>query len=180
MPIRVCPHCHQEVAVREQRVRECPHCRKEFYVQLTGKDGSTAIKVGHDPTSPQTTPVPVRSEVHRKINGPAIGLMVAGGLTTLMGLMFLPTLLFPELMGQQLPWDPVELMFTIVFMIFTLVLGIVTIFGANKMLQLQSYPLAMAAAIAAMVPCYCCFLGLPMGIWALIVLNDEDVKRAFK
>lgn len=106
--------------------------------------------------------------------------MVTGGLTTLMGLMFLPALLFPGLMGQQLPRDPVELMFTIVFMIFTLALGIVTLFGASKMLQLQSYPLSMAAAIAAMVPWYCCLLGLPIGIWALIVLRNPDVKREFE
>ena len=31
-----------------------------------------------------------------------------------------------------------------------------------------------------MLPCsVCCLLGLPMGIWALIVLLDNDVKQVF-
>ena len=31
-----------------------------------------------------------------------------------------------------------------------------------------------------MLPCSaCCLLGLPMGIWALIVLIDNEVKRLF-
>ena len=38
----------------------------------------------------------------------------------------------------------------------------------------------MAGAIVAMLPCSgCCLLGLPIGIWAIIVLIDSDVKRAF-
>jgi hypothetical protein len=38
----------------------------------------------------------------------------------------------------------------------------------------------MAGAVAAIVPCsICCILGLPMGIWAIIVLIDQDVKHSF-
>jgi hypothetical protein len=54
------------------------------------------------------------------------------------------------------------------------------IFGAVKMLRLQSYGLAMAAAIVAMLPCQCCcVLGLPFGIWALVVMNKPEVKSQF-
>jgi predicted lysophospholipase L1 biosynthesis ABC-type transport system permease subunit len=55
------------------------------------------------------------------------------------------------------------------------------IFGALKMKDLSSYGLALAAAILVMVPCLspCCFLGIPVGIWALVVLLNQDVKRAF-
>ena len=54
------------------------------------------------------------------------------------------------------------------------------IFGAVKMLRLQSYGLAMAASIVAMLPCQCCcVLGLPFGIWALVVLNKPEVKSQF-
>jgi hypothetical protein len=37
------------------------------------------------------------------------------------------------------------------------------------------------AAILAMVPCLtpCCFLGLPVGIWALVVLNRAKIKSEF-
>jgi hypothetical protein len=38
----------------------------------------------------------------------------------------------------------------------------------------------MVASIFAMLPCNpCCLLGLPIGIWALVVLSNEDVKDAF-
>jgi hypothetical protein len=39
----------------------------------------------------------------------------------------------------------------------------------------------MAASIIAMIPCVspCCLLGLPIGIWALVVLMKPEVKSAF-
>lgn len=54
------------------------------------------------------------------------------------------------------------------------------LFGSIKMLRLQSYGLAMAACIAALLPCQCCcLLGLPFGIWGLVVLNKPEVKAGF-
>jgi hypothetical protein len=49
------------------------------------------------------------------------------------------------------------------------------------MQQLTSHGLAMAAAIIAMIPCFspCCVLGLPFGIWALVVLSKPEVKSQF-
>ncbi len=46
---------------------------------------------------------------------------------------------------------------------------------------LQSYGFAMTASIIAMIPCIspCCLLGLPFGIWALVVLSKPEVKSAF-
>ena len=155
MPIQVvCPHCRQQVTVAEQQFGQaaaCPHCLQPFSVMADVKRVSQQM-AAEPPPPPiiQTTSARRDNEARRKVNGPAIGLIVTGGLTTLTGLMFLPTLLFPEMMGQQLPWDPAELVFTILFMTITLLLGIVTLFGATKMLQCQNYPLAMAASIAAM------------------------------
>ena len=55
------------------------------------------------------------------------------------------------------------------------------LFGALKMKKLESYGLAMAASIIAMIPCFspCCLLGLPIGIWAVVVLSKPEVKSAF-
>ncbi len=60
-------------------------------------------------------------------------------------------------------------------------IGIVIALGAVKMKNLQSYGLAMTASILAMIPCVspCCLLGLPFGIWALVVLGRPEVKSAF-
>ncbi len=66
--------------------------------------------------------------------------------------------------------------------IFGLIVGVVVLVGARKMKKLENYAFAMAAAIIAMVPCIspCCLLGLPFGIWALVVLGDGSVKAAFR
>ncbi|NVJ04264.1 hypothetical protein HUW63_03280 [Myxococcus sp. AM001] len=63
----------------------------------------------------------------------------------------------------------------------TLVLNSIVFFGALKMKNLQSYGLAMAAAIISVIPCCgpCACLGIPVGIWALVVLNKPEVKAAF-
>jgi len=56
--------------------------------------------------------------------------------------------------------------------------------GALRMMNRQSYGLAVTAGILAMVPCVgtsgcCCLIGLPIGLWALIVLMDSGVQAAF-
>lgn len=55
------------------------------------------------------------------------------------------------------------------------------IFSALKMRSVEHYGLAMASAIVSIVPCFggCCCLGIPAGIWALVVLNKPEVKQAF-
>ena len=59
--------------------------------------------------------------------------------------------------------------------------GVVILVGAIKMKNLRNHGFGMAAAILAMVPCIspCCCLGLPIGIWALVVLMKPEVKNAF-
>jgi phage FluMu protein Com len=68
------------------------------------------------------------------------------------------------------------------FGILGLALAVFVLLGASKMKNLQNYGFAMAAAIIALVPCTspCCLLGLPFGIWALVVLTDSSVKAAFR
>jgi hypothetical protein len=63
-----------------------------------------------------------------------------------------------------------------------IILQIVVIAGAFQMLKGRNYGLAMAAAIISVIPCCspCCILGIPFGIWALIVLNDQQVKTSFR
>jgi len=62
-----------------------------------------------------------------------------------------------------------------------ILVGVVIILGALKMQKLESFGFAMTASILAMIPCIspCCLLGLPFGIWALVVLNKPEVKGAF-
>jgi hypothetical protein len=61
------------------------------------------------------------------------------------------------------------------------VCGIVIIIGSVKMMRLKSYGLAMTACILAMLPLLspCCCIGLPVGIWGVVVLCNPQVKAAF-
>ncbi len=58
--------------------------------------------------------------------------------------------------------------------------ALLQILGGIKMRRLESHGLATLASIVAMMPCQFGFLvGLPVGIWSLIVLSRSEVKAAF-
>jgi tRNA A-37 threonylcarbamoyl transferase component Bud32/TM2 domain-containing membrane protein YozV len=61
--------------------------------------------------------------------------------------------------------------------LFKVVPGLLILFGAFQMLRLRSYAWAVAAAILSIVACS--LIGLPMGIWALIILLQPDVRETF-
>lgn len=117
-----------------------------------------------------------------RVSAPAIGLMVAGGLSAAFMICFMlfvavagvAAVADPE-MAEALPGVGVLVAVSVV----KLLLDILTIIAGNQMRQLRSWTLSMSGAVVALLPCFCCFLGLPMGIWAIIVLIDQDVKRSF-
>jgi hypothetical protein len=61
------------------------------------------------------------------------------------------------------------------------VFGLLILVGGVKLMNLSGTGLPITASILAMIPCTsscCCLIGLPAGIWALIVLNRPDVRAA--
>ena len=62
-----------------------------------------------------------------------------------------------------------------------LVRSLLIIFGGMQMKKLANYPLVMTASIVAIVPCFswCCFVDLPFGIWALVVISGASVRGSF-
>jgi hypothetical protein len=61
------------------------------------------------------------------------------------------------------------------------IVSAIVILGSIQMLRARMYPLAIIASVLAMVDCAngCCCLGLPVGIWSLIVLLRSDVRSLF-
>jgi hypothetical protein len=59
---------------------------------------------------------------------------------------------------------------------------IMPIVGGVCMLARKAWGLAVAAALLTAVPLSspCCLFGLPIGIWALVVLFQPDVRAAFR
>ena len=147
------------------------------------------------PVTPVSAPAPrtgsdARTRAEQMISGPAIGLMVTAGLGLLFGLIGLVMSIggtMPSMPGMdpefariitKLAYGPIA--------IGTKVIGLgisgLILFGAIRMQSLTSHGLAMAVAILAMIPCLspCCLLGLPFGIWALVILSKPEIKSQFK
>ena len=119
-----------------------------------------------------------------QVNGPAIGLIVVailGFLLQLASLIF--RVFFSALAARQTEAWPA--MFSGSLGIITSVIGIfvsgLILLGGIKMKNLENHGLAMTASIIAMIPCIspCCLIGLPIGIWAVVILSKPEVKNAF-
>ena len=79
---------------------------------------------------------------------------------------------------QQSAVGPVAVVMQITFVL----VNVVIILGAVQMLRFKTRPLAITASILAMVnlgTC-CCIIGLPAGIWSLVILLSKDVIAAFQ
>ena len=62
-----------------------------------------------------------------------------------------------------------------------LTLDAMILFGGFKMHSLRGRTLATVGAVCAIIPVNSCFcIGIPFGIWALVVLFDPNVKAAFE
>jgi len=62
-----------------------------------------------------------------------------------------------------------------------LTLDFLILYGASRMQNLRGRTMAMVGAICAIIPANsCCCIGLPIGIWALTILMNTDVKAAFE
>ena len=135
----------------------------------------------------QAAPQPA---VSSQVQGPAIALIIVAALNFIMATISLIINLAGTGMGRFGPiGNPeierlLEMTSGIAGIISSLVnigIAVLIFVGAQKMKNLQNYGLAMTATILAMVPCFspCCLIGLPLGIWALVVLLKPEVKSAF-
>lgn len=135
---------------------------------------------------------PTENSVGNTFKPPAIGLIVVGSLNALMGLLWIAGLVI-RLVGVTagLPMGTVGgdgaayrvggyLAEVIYF--FNLIASPFIIIGAINMLKGKKYGSAKLSAILAMIPAVsCCFLfGVPVGVWALIVLSKPEVKAFFE
>ncbi len=137
------------------------------------------------------------TEARSRVNGPAIGLLVTGIISLVMSvgsLIMHLTVVLGFRTASPLPEAPspeLQQIFTmlnalngplgLVSDMFSLTMGVLITLGAMKMKNLQNYTFAYTISILAMIPCLspCCLLGLPFGIWALVVLNKPEIKSQF-
>ncbi len=126
-----------------------------------------------------------------KVAGPAIAMIVIAALGIMLQIFNLLLNIFAGGLGgvaatQGGGEEAIPLLFQagigIAGSVLGIIFGAVIIFGALKMKGMRSYGFAMAAAVMIMLPCIspCCILGMPVGLWALITLNDDQVKGSFR
>lgn len=154
--------------------------------------GTLAEFAASFPAAPAPAPAPVYQastpDAARMVAGPAIGLIVVASVALALVLLNLVLTVSGantfqmEKFGGQAP-EIVKFMQgpgAIIGVVIGLVIYGLVLFGAIKMKKLESYGLAMTASILALLPCSaCCLVGLPFGIWALVVLSKPEVKSAF-
>jgi hypothetical protein len=143
------------------------------------------------PSMPPPMPPPGGGNAAQMVQGPSIGLLVTGALGILGALLSLVMNLLGTGMsampGMDMGGDAAGRYMSmmsggvgIVAALLSLALYGFVIWGALQMKQLRGWNISMAASIAAMLPCSCCcIIGLPIGIWALVVLLKPEVKSAF-
>jgi hypothetical protein len=129
-----------------------------------------------------------RKRALEKVSLPAIFLMILGGL----GLAFAIFRTVTDLMMGDEAMDNNPFMkndpgmkdfqktMMIIGPILNVIWAVIVFFGGLCLKRLQGRGYVMFACVWAMLPCsLCCLLGLPFGIWGLVVANDEVVKRGF-
>lgn len=147
------------------------------------------------PAFPSSLPPPDLSQ----FNPPAIGLIVAGATSLLVGLMQLGSGVLSVVMGARNPAleNPelppalaplVKMMssgaISILWALVVLTVGVVTVLGGLRFREGRSYWLCVAGAGLASVPCCfhscCSVFAMPLGIWALAVLLSGSTKSMFR
>jgi hypothetical protein len=126
------------------------------------------------------------------LNIPAIGLICAAAVSILYNVFDLGVRIFHLMRHDVAPpagaAPEVAMGFWIAFYAFPIVnvlallLGPVLLWGAIQMLRRRSYGFCRITAILAIIPlsaACCCFLTLPFGIWALVLLLRPETKALF-
>ena len=131
------------------------------------------------------------SSAQTRVTPPAIGLLAVGLLNLLPLVLLAITLLVRVIFYARAPGLPSNSGQMIVFawlpVLFGLGIGfllacasVLILFGAMRMMRLRNHGLAVTSSILAMLTPPGLVLGLPFGIWSLVVLNRREVREAFE
>jgi len=140
----------------------------------------TRLEIGH-PDQVDDTGL---AEIRRQVRGPAIGLLITGILNWIMiplsilvigAITKARWLSLNDLTRFNLwpAWIPGLLLTTLCLCSFF-------VLAAFKMMRLQAYGAAVAASLLAIIISPGNVIGLPIGIWSLVVLKQQDVRDGFE
>ncbi len=114
--------------------------------------------------------------VQKQVKWPGIGLAVAAGF----GCLSLPLFLVAAVGKMQSNALGLSKLVVLFLLATPFVLCGLNIYAALRMMRLEAYGAALAASIFAMLAYPGNVIGLPIGIWSLVVLARPEVREAFQ
>jgi predicted Ser/Thr protein kinase len=200
------PSCKVEIDVRLDDVvlralEKEPELRYQHASEIKTRVESIATSAPQRRPRPEW-PQPERSsaaaaeldKARREVRLPAVGLLVAGILNflavTVAGTAWgLVARYAAAKMPAQSPltaaeafaasWSEIAQGVLLLVLFAGLIASGLTMFGALRMMRLEGYRAAVTASILGMIVSPGNLVGLPIGIWALVVLSSRSVKAAF-
>jgi hypothetical protein len=123
----------------------------------------------------------MRSSAESALRQVAIAFVVVGAFDLVVGLLSACARISSVARdADHAPADAAEAAGMITFYLASLLsfpVGALVITAGVMLLQRRGRSVGMAAAIAVLLPISCCFLvGIPVGVWTLVVLRRDDVK----
>jgi hypothetical protein len=135
--------------------------------------GSEAVQTAGDPKT-----------IRQRVWVPAVGLLVAGAINCLgvIGAFIAAVvhLIQGGFAGGAIPFGFLPGAIELVLVAALAAHGVFVVLAGWNLMQLRSYRLAVAGSVLAVFPISPgIVVGLPMGIWALVLLVKDEVKAAF-
>lgn len=117
-------------------------------------------------------------QIRRRVSRPGTALLIMGSIAAVFPAIAIVGWLFNLLYIGFNAVVASNLLVSLLFFACSVMISI----GGGKMASMESYRLARLGAILACIPFVTpfIFLGIPFGIWALVLLNDPQVKAAFE
>jgi amino acid transporter len=145
------------------------------------------------PPPPMGSPFPGdggRAGALSEVNGPAIGMIITAVLSALGAISSLGWNAmgmsnsfnqFQNFPAQNQQFFEMMQHYSLFSSVVAIALAVLIFIAGLKMKNLQSHTLCIVASILCIIPCTtgCCCVGIPIGIWALIVLNKPEVRDYF-
>ncbi len=138
--------------------------------------------------SKEQKPVITLPPASDQVSGPSVGLLITGILAAITSFIGLIASVFEtgleSIRGHEYFGDyenVIEGAAGVAALFVGLLVAAFIIYASLKMKDLAQWSLCVAASILAMIPCTnpCCIVGLPIGIWCLVILTRPEVKAAF-
>lgn len=117
-------------------------------------------------------------QIRRRVSRPGTALLIMGSIAAVFPAIAIVGWLFNLLYIGFNAVVASNLLVSLLFFACSVMISI----GGGKMASMESYRMARLGAILACIPFVTpfIFLGIPFGIWALVLLYDPEVKAAFE